>query len=164
MEHSNSSRRPSRADWWQYHLPGAYFVTIRVESNSHLLSSVQHQTIELSPVGKIINEIWHAIPEQFPGVQIDTHVIMPDHVHGIVVITQPQNPNHDGNPMTGELNLGKIIRWFKGRSTFEIRKAKHLPFSWQRSYYDRIIRDSEEHKRIQEYIVNNPMKWSQQQA
>ncbi len=159
MDNSKSSRRPNRADWWQYHLPGAYFVTIRVERNSHSLSNVQNKVAALSPVGRIIDEIWQTIPTQFPGVKIDTHVIMPDHVHGIIVIPQSEKPIADDNPMTSGLTLGKIVRWFKGRSTYEVRKAGYLPFSWQRSYYDRIIRNLEEHKSIQEYIIKNPMNW-----
>jgi hypothetical protein len=115
---------------------------------------------------------------------------MPNHIHGVLWI---DNDHHDcidainrdyhdkdainrvstgnkksggitgnNNPMFHE-NLSRVIRWFKGRCTFEINKTNTKPkFSWQPRFHDRIIRNSEELKRIQYYIMRNPEKWNEQ--
>lgn len=61
------------------------------------------------------------------------------------------------NPMINK-NLSTIIRWYKGRVTFESRKT-HADFAWQSRFYDHIIRNDNEHQRITDYIINNPVKW-----
>jgi len=59
----------------------------------------------------------------------------------------------------GKNNLGEIIRWYKGRCSFEIRKELSKNFSWQTRFYDRIIRTDDELNKIRQYIINNPLKW-----
>ena len=80
--------------------------------------------------------------------------------------TTMDNNQHGGitgnyNPMLTDHSLGKIIRWYKGRTTFEIHKLNnHLNFEWQPRFYEQIIRDENSLQRIREYIVNNPLNWN----
>jgi REP element-mobilizing transposase RayT len=127
--------------------------------------------------GKIAESCWLDIPNHFPYAQLDSFVIMPNHVHGIIVINKQFTTDNGNsvdvsngldelqiggfagynNPMLNE-NIPRIIRWFKGRCTFEIRKVQ-TSFKWQTRYYDRIIRDNQEYERIKIYIENNVKNW-----
>ncbi|MBN2016288.1 transposase [Candidatus Dojkabacteria bacterium] len=128
-----------------------------------------------------MKEIWKRIPNQFDNVFLGEYVIMPNHIHGIVEIcrnminhvpTGFENNfiHHDrrrgidgipNNPMKIiKISLGRILRWFKGRSTFEIRKrCPEIYIIWQERYFDRVIRDADELENIREYIRSNPSQW-----
>ena len=186
----NKYRIPSaRAQWWDYGNNAAYFITICTHNMIHyfgeispapletrLIASLQPRLIAAVP-GKIAESCWLDIPNHFPYAQLDSFVIMPNHVHGIIVINK-QFTTYNGNsvdvsngldelqiggfagynnPMLNE-NIPRIIRWFKGRCTFEIRKVQ-TSFKWQTRYYDRIIRDNHENERIKIYIENNVKNW-----
>ena len=129
--------------------------------------------MKFSESGKLAYKYWKEIPNHFPFSRLDEFVIMPNHVHGIIVID-----NHGDainrvstisgcggitgirNPMFYQ-SISKIIRWYKGRCTFEINKNIGKIFQWQPRYYDHIIRDNNEMCRIQTYIQNNPDKWTE---
>ncbi len=103
---------------------------------------------------------WAEIANKFPTVQPETHVVMPNHFHAII-ITGPLQGAHIGAP------LPEIVQWFKTMTTNEyIRRVKAdgwPPFPgrlWQRNYYERIIRDEDEMNRTRQYIVDNPAKWA----
>lgn len=179
-------RIPSaRAGWWDYGKDAACFVTINADNmKNHYFGHIRHGEMQLSAIGRIARDIWQEIPHKFPLVLPDVFVIMPNHVHGIIVINksgniaepqsietrliaslpnQSQPPKPPGgitgkhNPMLGT-GLGRIIRWYKGRVTFESRKHDPL-FAWQARYYDHIIREDESYQRIVKYIIHNPAIW-----
>ncbi len=160
----------------QYRLPGYdysdegnYFVTICTFNREEYFGKIVNDEMILSDAGKIVNQIWNEIPEKFENVKLDVYQIMPDHFHGIIkicrnLIHQIPIPNEfksgiRNNPMElKSISLGRIIRWFKGRSRFEIERM--IPnFKWQSRFYDRVIRDNKEFDFISEYIVNNPLNW-----
>ena len=107
------------------------------------------------------------LPNKFPDIQCDQYIIMPNHIHFIIIIVGadlrvcPDDiGEHIGSP------LHKIIQWFKTMTTNEyIRNVKNNrwePFDgklWQRNYYEHIIRNEQELNKIREYIINNPLKW-----
>ena len=125
--------------------------------------SVYHQSVKLqSDAGRKSQNIFQmrncgaAIPSG------DEFVIMPNHLHGIIVICECDN--HGRGEVTSPLHkqtLGKIVAYFKYQSTKLINKMQGTPGKrfWQRNYYDRIIRDEKELNNIQDYILNNPIKW-----
>lgn len=209
----NKYRIPSaRLQNWDYGENGAYFITICTKNMVHyfgdvetrLIASVQDNynaicEMELNELGKIAYRNWENIPNQFPYVELGSFVIMPNHMHGILIINkmkisgalsgdsnvetrliasnndaetrliaslQLQNENEnkkggfagDKNPMLNE-NISRIIRWYKGRCSFEMRKI-HADFEWLSRFHDHIIRNSNEFERIQTYIENNPSKWN----
>jgi REP element-mobilizing transposase RayT len=117
--------------------------------------------MQLNQAGRLVDHWWHKLPTKFPQVTLNTYQIMPNHIHGIVVI------NHDrqGNPTP---TLGKIIQWFKTMTTngyINLVKFHQLPpinhRLWQRDYYEHIIRSEYELHRIQKYIVDNPGQWQE---
>jgi REP element-mobilizing transposase RayT len=131
----------------------------------------------LSETGKIVETDWKEIPDHFPTVRVDVFQIMPDHVHGIVEIRDLNNQNKNNpvgaeyiQPRRGEQksefqhatpnSLHSIIRSFKAAVTREAHRRTSLRWpGWQRSFYDRIIRDEVEHYFIRQYIELNPLMW-----
>jgi putative transposase len=124
------------------------------------------------------------IPQQFSFVHLDVQVIMPNHVHGILIIDKPETAVEtpfngsslpalpvasdtaapggfagNKNPMLQD-HLSRIIRWYKGRTSFELRKV-HTDFAWQPRYHDHIIRNEQSYENISDYIINNPSRWQE---
>ncbi len=247
-KYQNKYRIPSaRAPFWDYARNAAYFVTICTHQRKYFFGDVVHGEMVLSEMGKIAHDCWMEIPNHFPFVKLDGLVVMPNHVHGIIVIDKTDAGNHntddhhhhgrdaihrvsepdtddhktddhhtrrdaihrvsepdtddhktddhhrrdaihrvsepdaddrDGrdamnrvstmeksiggvtgnhNPMLHE-NLSRIIRWFKGRTSFESRKIS-ADFAWQSRFHDHIIRNDRAYQTISEYIINNPLQW-----
>lgn len=173
----------ARLKHWDYGWNAMYFVTICTQNRECLFGDVIDRVMVLNDIGMIAQDCWLAIPEHFPYVKLGDHVVMPNHVHGIVIIDKPDDgrnveprliaalptepTNSTGgitgkkNPMLHE-NLSKIIRWYKGRTTFESRKF-HAGFAWQSRFHDHIIRNDRSFQNITEYIKNNPISWSDDQ-
>lgn len=170
-------RKSIRLKVWDYRNPGLYFITICTKDRAHYLGEVKDGIMGLSIPGCLAWHFWRQIPEHQSNVVLDQFVAMPNHVHGIIGITGSNNNKSVGssihrdlkgnsggitqqyNPMLYKNHLGKIIRWYKGRCTFEIRKRRQLHFSWQSRFYDHIIRNENSLNRIREYIANNPLRW-----
>ena len=174
LYHNKYRIETTRLDCWDYSKYGFYFVTICTHKRKLFFGITSDDDIKLNTAGKIAEKSWLNIPKKFVDVELDEFVIMPNHVHGIIFITI----NHDSrralinqgstddkqiknNPMKQELSLGKIIRWYKGKTTFEIRhQLNQSDFGWQSRYYEHIIRNQKELEKIREYIYINPFKWS----
>ena len=161
-------------------------MTICTQEKKCLFGKIVDGKMILNKVGKVARDCWLKIPTHFPNVILRSFVIIPNHVHGIIIIENgnvgasiygaPKNENcansHQGainrrpyggfskskNPMKTN-SLGKIIRWYKGRCTFEIRKKSYQFFQWQRNYHEHIIRNEKSLQKIQDYIVHNPELW-----
>ena len=168
-----------RLQGYDYGSNGAYFITICTANRKHFFGDVLNGMMHCSEVGKCAEHYWLEIPKQFSFVKLGQFVIMPDHMHGILIINKDHlcgdainripttkitkdNPQKGGfagnkNPMFHE-NISRIIRWYKGRCTYEMRKIEK-GFSWQSLYYDHIIRNGRSYRRISEYIYQNPKKW-----
>ena len=165
-----------RASWHDYRC-GAYFVTICTKGREHYFGEIRNDEngdskMYLSPIGEMADKCWRAIPQHFPNVQIPLWVVMPDHIHGIVIIddivgtqnfveTQNFASLHDNDPNKfgpRSKNLASVIRGFKIGVT-KFARQNNISFSWQSRYYDRIIRDTAEMNRIAEYIENNVAEW-----
>lgn len=158
---------------WDYSSVGYYFVTICTRNRECIFGSIAEDKIKLTGIGKIANRYWLEIPEHFQNVKLDEYIIMPNHLHGIVMIENQNKKDtyncRDGinavstdkqNPMRAKHSLFKIIRWYKGRCTYEINKMQNrIRFTWQSGFYDHVIRNEESLLKIREYIHNNPLKW-----
>jgi len=170
--------KSARLKNWNYSWDAQYFVTICTQNREFYFGDIINEEMILSEIGKIAQRYWLEIPKQFPFVELNEFVVMPNHIHGIVIIINPDNIGRDAinrvstvnhvstnqggitglkNPMLSN-GLSKIIRWYKGRVAFESRKI-HADFSWQARFYDHIIRDDESFQKIKEYIINNPLSW-----
>jgi len=158
-------RRSTRLQGYDYAQAGAYFVTICTKNRECLLGTIVNETMHLSAAGQTVASVWNELPERFPSVGLDVFVVMPNHVHAVILVgaqfIAPQFivPDNRGvmNPSPA---LGDIVRTFKAVSTRVIRGHAFSSFAWQRNYYDHIIRDDEELRNVREYIVNNPARWA----
>jgi putative transposase len=114
--------------------------------------------------GKIIINSWKWLGSQYPYIELDTFILMPNHLHGIIFINKELcrgdsriAPTKSNKPKT----LGRIIGAFKTVSTKKINQFRNSPGQtiWQRNYYEHIIRNNRSLNRIRCYIINNPIKW-----
>ena len=170
-------RIPSaRLQTWDYGNNGMYFITICTQNRAHYFGEITDFEMKLSEIGIIAEKYWYEIPEHFPFVHLGEFVVMPNHVHGIIIIDNPVDgdinanvetrliaslppaspPNAETkipggitghkNPMIQE-NISRIMRWYKGRCSFEIRKI-NPDFEWQPRFHDHIIRNNESFEHI----------------
>lgn len=168
------NRRSYRLKGYDYGKNGAYFITFCTKNRVPYFGEIVNKEMILNELGKIAHQLWLEIPNQFPFAKLENFVVMPDHIHGIILIDKIDEkdiggdvinhirPNNGGfagesNPMNKE-NIPRIIRWFKGRCSFELRK-KCIEFEWQSLYHDILIRDEKAFQNIQRYIENNPKNY-----
>ena len=174
-------RRSIRLRQFDYSEPGMYYVTMRTKGGECLFGDVVKGEVRLSGMGTFAEEYWQAIPEHFLNVSLDLFVVMPNHVHGILVIkerlpafvrveyiqpireetrsTQPtRRKNEFQHVVPG--SLGSIIRSYKAAVTRICHKKGMTAFKWQRDLYDHIIRDGKDLDRIRKYILDNPANWA----
>ena len=166
-------RKSYRLKGHDYGKNGAYFITFCTKNRVPYFGSVQNGKMNLSEEGRIAHQLWLEIPNQFPFARLENFVVMPDHIHGIIIIDKdpswdainrvptkdPTSTINGGitgihNPMIHD-SIPRIIRWYKGRCSFEIRKI-NPGFEWQSLYHDILIKDEKAFQNIQRYIENNP--------
>ena len=184
---------------WDYAWNGIYFVTINTHKQSCYFGDIVNGRMEISDMGRIAKKIWQEIPMHFPNVRLEDFVIMPNHIHGLIVIEKEiddgvygrdamvckdnaggrdainrvftDNANKfnlvsidggitgDNNPM-GKNNLSEIVRWYKGRCSFEIHKLfGSKSFQWQTRFHEHIVKNEKSLEKIRWYIRHNPAKW-----
>lgn len=153
------NRRSIRLRGYDYASPGAYFVTLCTQDRLCLFGEISEGEMHLNEIGHMIKRWWLSIPRKFEHVDIDAYVIMPNHLHGIIVIKSMIERQHN-------VSLASIVRWFKTRTTNDyIRGVKWMgwpPFRrrlWQRNYWEHIIRSERSLERIRRYIMENPPRW-----
>lgn len=151
------NRKPIRLKNYDYSEPGYYFVTVCVKDRECCFGEIVNGEMALNKCGKIVDQQWQWLKQNFPYVDLDTFVIMPNHFHGILII------NDVGTGLDPSLQkilpLSNIIGAFKTTSSKKIHAAGFLDFSWQRSFYDHVIRKDESLDKIRKYILNNPRQW-----
>jgi putative transposase len=148
------NRRSTRLQGWDYTQPGWYFVTIGTAGRRCLFGEIMDGMVYLSRWGEIAAQCWKAIPEHFPRVSLDEWIVMPNHIHGIVIILgdtryscanriRSSGVGADHNPplrppQASPGSLGVIMRQFKGSVTRRINEIRHTPGAsvWQRNYHD----------------------------
>jgi len=152
-----------RLPWWDYSQAGWYFVTVCTNKRQCVLGEIVEGSVVLSPVGLIVEEEWRRTATVRPNVSLDEFVMMPNHLHGILVINEgPKKTSHrdvSTKPNLKSNSLGAIIGQFKSVCTKRIRGAGFLQFYWQQRFYEHIIRDERSLESIRQYIVDNPGKW-----
>jgi len=173
-------RRSIRLKGYDYTRAGAYFVTICTKDRACLFGDVAAGVMRLNQMGHIVRQCWLAIPDHVPHVLLDEFVVMPNHVHGIIVIvstdtvgaTHASPPQH-ASPLQNHdtptrprgpqrQSVGSIVGSFKSAATKRINEQRGTPGApvWQRDYFEHIIRNDESLNRIREYILNNTLQWA----
>jgi len=163
-------RRSIRLKGYDYSEAGFYFVTVCAQDRDCIFGDVHHGSVRLNKIGQMVDIIWKDLPDKFQPIQLDEHVLMPNHIHGIINITvgAPFMAPHPGikteySLAQGAINraptLGEIIRAFKAKSTRRIRQSQWPKFRWQRNYFERVIRNEAELFEVRRYIREYPLKW-----
>jgi len=159
------NRRSIRLRGYDYTQSGAYFVTICTQNRECLFGDIVNGKMVLNEYGKIVVAEWKKTAEIRDEIELDEWVVMPNHFHGIVVVTgrgtacRAPTIERFGKPVAG--SLPTIVRSFKSAGTKCINTIRNMPGAklWQRNYYEHVIRNENELNRIQQYIINNPDKW-----
>ena len=177
--HRRSIRRPG----YDYAAAGAYFVTLCAHNRSCLFGEVVNGEMVLNDAGRMVARVWQSLPERFTGIDLDEFLVMPNHMHGVLLI-RPDPPRrdeprvrpapHGGEPAparphgTAEGSLGRILQAFKSITTTQYiegvtnqgwrRFSGHL---WQRDYFDHVIRNQWSFEAICSYVRTNPQRWEQ---
>ena len=161
----------TRLRGWDYAAHAWYFVTICTRDRICYLGDVSNGIASLSSVGKTVERCWRAIPDHFPDVGLDDFVIMPNHLHGIVLIgrTHRFSPNLPAPDLLTPRKLDGIqpgslpavIRSFKSAVTRWCGLNGQPRSIWQPRYYDQVIRRSVDLERLRGYIASNPFEWPQ---
>jgi putative transposase len=154
-------RRNIRLRSYDYAREGAYFVTICTYKKQSLFGNVTGSSMRLNTCGEIVESVWKDIPLHYPEVKNEVFIIMPNHVHGVIIIQDLKRAGHRPAP-TKKQPLSEIIRAFKSYSSQRVNEQRQLQGIpvWQRSYYEHVIRSEEEFARIGEYILFNATKWT----
>jgi putative transposase len=151
----------TRLPGWDYAGAGWYFVTICTRNRECLFGDIVDGEMHLSSIGEIVAEEWQKTPDIRPNVVLDEWVIMPNHLHGIIIIERDVSTTTTTPSRLKAGSLGAIIGQVKSICTKRIWAIGHTDFAWQARFYDHIIRNEASLKRIREYIVNNPAKWKE---
>jgi len=164
-------RRSIRLQHYDYVSPGGYFVTICSYERQCMFGEISDSGMQLNELGKIVQDEWTRTPTVRSNVALDEYVIMPNHIHGIILIHAADENRkgraHDGAPVQPVRrksgSLGSIIAGFKSAATKRINESRKTPGTpvWHRNYYEHVIRSEKDLELIREYIVNNPRKWDE---
>ena len=146
-------RRSIRLQHYDYRMPGSYYVTICTHEKQCVFGEIKNDIAILNEPGYIAERNWLALPQRFPTLELDEYIIMPNHMYGIITITEMSSS-------AKAPTLGQIVQAFKGATTHQIRTTCLSEFAWQRDYFERIIRKDGDLDRSRQYIMNNPIRWS----
>ena len=152
-------RKRIRLLGFDYTKVGAYFITSVVKNRTCVFGNIRNEAVELTRCGEIVREQWLWLQQQYPYVMLDDFVVMPNHIHGIVNIVDSVGDGRD-RPLHGKIKpLSELVSAFKTTSSKRIHEAGVASFQWQRSFFERIVRNELELNRIREYIQTNPLHW-----
>ena len=179
------NRRSIRLPEYDYCLAGAYFVTLCAQDRACIFGEVVNSLVRLSLAGQVAQRAWTRLPEFFERVELDAFVVMPNHLHAVLWIVDPNDqpmfgslevnvetsdaemlsePDEDDWHGTDSGSLSAIIQNFKSVTSRKIRALPkinkiNIEHVWQRNYWERIIRNERELRAFRQYIRDNPAKW-----
>ncbi|MBI3089709.1 MAG: transposase [Candidatus Tectomicrobia bacterium] len=157
-------RRSIRLESYDYSQPGAYFVTVCTRNRACVLGHITDGQMRLNSHGASIQACWQELPQRYHHVGLDSFIVMPNHLHGILVLSADRRGGSRTapTPCVEQKPLGRLIGVFKTVSTKRINEMQGAPGRtiWQRNYFERVIRNEEELRHIREYLVTNPSRWA----
>lgn len=162
----------ARLQNYDYSSNGYYFITICTKNREYFFGEIVDNKMQLSKIGRITEKFWLEIPKHFPFVKLDEFVVMPNHVHGIIIINKTivktivetrhclVSTGIDRFQNQGKNTISSIVGSYKSICTKTINQLQNkIIFGWQPRFYDHIIRNEKSFYRIREYIRNNPENW-----
>jgi putative transposase len=175
------ARRSIRIRTWDYTSAAVYFVTLNTYQRRHLFGIVDNARVMHSDFGRVAVEEWLRAETMRPEVALDAFVVMPDHVHGLIVLlpegivrddvlevvgydlsVHSPEPEFVGRGRRRERgSLGSVVAGFKSAVTSRINLLRQMPDGrvWQRNYWERIVRNQHEWEAYRAYIEDNPRRW-----
>jgi REP element-mobilizing transposase RayT len=173
---TNERRRSIRLKDYDYAQVGAYFVTIVVQDRKCLFGEIIGGVLQLNAAGLMVQAVWEDLSNHYAGIDPDAFVVMPNHIHGIVVLVGTEAhaiPTSEGQPQgvaptrTGaKMSLSDVVHRFKTLTTKRyiegVKRFSWASFAtrlWQRNYFEHVIRNDESLQRIRQYIHENPARW-----
>ncbi|NLD37739.1 MAG: transposase [Desulfatiglans sp.] len=174
------NRKSIRLKGYDYSTPGYYFVTVCTNDRRCLFGEIIDDVMILNDAGRMVKSVLCEIPIFYAGIDIDKFVVMPNHIHCIIIINSvgvgPRAyPEHhvatDGQPQGvaptySNLSLSDVVHRFKSLTTNKyikgVKQNRWESFNgqlWQRNYYEHVIRNEIDLSETREYILNNPKKW-----
>jgi REP element-mobilizing transposase RayT len=145
-------RRRLRLPEFDYGQAGAYFVTICTRGHACLFGRVLDGEMQRNAAGDAAVRCWDEIPRHFPHVELDASVVMPNHIHGVLLFGEAEDTGQPGP-------AGEPARAGNPPRAGHARPLKGLGPVWQRSYWERVVRTPEESDQIRDYIEDNPLRW-----
>ena len=157
------NRKTIRLKEYDYAQPGEYFITICTYEKEDTFGEIVADEMRLSQEGRIAQQCWRQIPSHFEDVELDEFVVMPNHIHGIIILNDhgrdvQLNVPTRLSPKKGSLSV--IIRTYKAAVTTECRRKGLYDFRWQSRFYEHIIRGNKDLNNIRDYITGNVLKWA----
>lgn len=170
MNETEHKRRSIRLRGADYSEPGGYFLTICAGERKSIFGRIEKGRTLLNELGNIVQECWVAIPEHFPTAELKEFVVMPNHLHGIIVLkvgvryivpSDPRARNIESFQIPTKGTIPTIVRAFKAAVTRKAGENFGAACSdiWQRNYFERVLRDGQEYADASRYILENPQKW-----
>ena len=156
----NPKRKSPRLKEYDYSMPGAYFVTICTHNKKHRFGQIINAKMQLNHFGRIVEQEILNIESYYSNVQIDKYVVMPNHIHMIISLSETERINPF--PTQKNYDIPNIVGKFKAGVTRNVGNAfmhSVVPTLWQRSFHDHIIRSEEDFRKIWEYIDTNVLRW-----
>lgn len=141
--------RPPRLKGWDYSRAGVYFVTLTVREWRPWFREVAQPEGPLTRAGSIVLDTWLSLPGKFPRVRLDQMLVMPEHVHAILILRDSPGPPDP---------LGEVVRYWKGVTRTKL-KGECPEFRWRTGFYDRIIRSQGALTQVRRYILQNPANY-----
>jgi putative transposase len=161
IHHRRSIRLPN----FDYSQAGAYFVTICTKNRKCLFGEILNREMKLNDDGIFVSSCWVDIPKHFPHAKLDAYVIMPNHIHGIIVLDDNAVGANNYSPLPHRpkgtaKTIGSIIRGFKIGATKGLQQKLPDIKLWQRNYFEHVIRNDNDLNQIRQYVIDNPLNWA----
>lgn len=164
MNHGKHRRRSIRLKGYDYAQAGAYFVTMCTRDRVYLFGDVVDGQMQLNDCGQVVADSWLWLSGRYPHVDLDEWLVMPNHLHGIMILTGPDGRGGSQTaPTKNRKPLGRLIGAFKTVSAKRLNRVRNTPGVplWQRNYYEHIVRSEESLHHIRQYILDNPSRWNE---
>lgn len=157
MENCLPKRKHPRLDHYDYSTAGAYYITICTHNRRCLLSRIVGRglgpaEIQYTAYGQIAMEQLFLLEKRYPSLEIDQYVIMPNHIHAILMLGEAAGVNP-------RPTITDIVCAYKSLTTRQCKKVRPIDKLFQTSFYEHMIRGREDYDEIAEYIANNPKQW-----
>jgi putative transposase len=158
------NRRSIRLQGYDYASAGAYFITICTEKRKCLLGDIVNGQMVLNDLGRVVSRAWEWLGKQYDYVETVELVVMPNHLHGVIIINDESTGGSRTAPTEQAASrkpIGGLVGAFKTVSTKGVNSLRGTPGVpvWQRNYYEHIIRNDDDMTSIRQYIQDNPAGW-----